>query len=121
MPTCPCGSVMWPDDLADAAFAGLITEADVTRPEWTEMCRCNGWDDAIVRKGAAAKAYNARRLQVHEDGDGRFVRRVRGAAHCVFPGCGMWVADGADHCRHGHPQSEDASSSAEVESDACPF
>jgi hypothetical protein len=55
LPTCPCGEQKRPDSPADLAFAGLIDESDVPGPIWTAICKENGWDDAIVRRGAAAK------------------------------------------------------------------
>lgn len=110
LPSCPCGGILEPDSPADRAYCGLIGQDDVPAPMWTAICRENGWDDAIVRKGAAYKAW-LRNPESQLDN-----RRV-GAAHCAHPGCGLWVRDGADVCNAGHPQSEDAN----LEAVAMPF
>jgi hypothetical protein len=111
LPTCPCGEQLRPDSPADLAFVGLIDQGDVAGPVWTAICKENRWDDAIVRRGAAAKAY-ARHLRAA----GGVLGRPRGAKHCVFAGCGRWVAAGADRCTAGHEQHDAA---APVE--AAPF
>lgn len=101
LPGCPCGGRLEPESPADRAFAGLIGQDDVPGPLWTAICRENGWEDSIVRKGAAYKAWQA-------NPESRLANRRTGAAHCVFPGCGLWVAEGADRCNAGHAQHEHA-------------
>ena len=97
-PGCPCGGTMRPDSPADLAYCGLIGQDDVAARDWTAICRENGWEDAIVRKGAAAKSWTTRRAAI----------RTAPAAHCVYPGCGRWIAAGADCCTAGHAQHEHA-------------
>lgn len=92
---------MRPSEASDLAFCGLIGPEDCPAPVWTAICRENGWEDAIQRKGAAAKAYNARLVD-----SGGILGRRAGAAHCAFAGCGRWIADGADRCTAGHAQHE---------------
>lgn len=101
LPDCPCGhGRLEPEDAADRAFCGLLGQDDVTAAAWTAICRANGWEDSIVRKGAAYKAWQAK--------DASHVgSRRAGAAHCVYAGCGRWVADGADVCSAGHSQTGD--------------
>ena len=99
LPSCPCGAGMLPDSPADQAHCGLITEESVPASVWTAICRENGWTDAIIRRGAAAKAHDRRELEA-----GGLGGRRRGAAHCAFPGCGRWIADDAEHCTAGHAQ-----------------
>jgi hypothetical protein len=99
---------MRPESPADLAFAGLIGPDDMPGPAWTAICRENGWEDAIARKGAAAKAWSSRRWA---EGN-----RKLGAAHCAFAGCGRWIAAGADRCTAGHAQHERA-----PELEAIPF
>lgn len=101
LPGCPCGAMLEPESPADRAFAGLISQDDVPASMWTQICRENGWEDCIVRKGAAHKAWT-RNPQSHLD------NRHVGAAHCAYPGCGRWIADGADVCTAGHPQHDQA-------------
>lgn len=98
MPTCPCGNTMRPESPADLAYVGLIGQDDVPARDWTAICRENGWEDAIQRRGAAAKSWTARREQLHS----------ARADHCVYPGCCRWVAEGAERCTAGHAQHEDA-------------
>ncbi len=86
----------------DLAYLGLIGQDDVPAPMWTAICRENGWEDLIVRKGAAAKSWTERRKLI----------RMERAGHCAYPGCGRWVADGADRCGAGHPQHDHAASSS---------
>ena len=100
MPVCPCGATMRPCSPADLAFCGLIDQDDMPAIQWTAICRENGWEDSIQRRGAAAKSY-ARKL----DAAGGILGRVRGADHCANPGCGRWIADGVDRCSAGHAQS----------------
>lgn len=109
LPACPCGGTLEPDTPADRAYAGLIGQDDVPAVLWTQICRDNGWEDAIVRKGNAYK-------QWQRNPQSSLANRRAGAAHCVNPGCGRWVADGADRCTAGHAQHEHAEP---VE--ACPF
>ena len=97
LPTCPCGSEMRPESPADLAYVGLIGQDDVPAPMWTAICRENGWEDLIVRKGAAAKSWSERRKAI----------RTARADHCIHPSCGLWVPNGADVCSAGHAQGED--------------
>lgn len=69
---------------------------DVPRTIWTEICRENGWEDSIIRTNRAQGSYGA------------FDQRKIGAAHCIHPGCGLWIKQDADRCNAGHAQSEDA-------------
>jgi hypothetical protein len=101
LPGCPCGGTLEPDSAADRAYCGLITQDDVPAPLWTAICRENGWEDAIVRQGNAYK-------QWQRNPDSSLSNRRAGAAHCAHPGCGLWVAAGAEFCSAGHPQSDDA-------------
>jgi hypothetical protein len=107
LPRCPCGHSMRPESPADLAFCGMIGQEDCRPAEWTAICRENGRTDAIVRRGAAAKAFARRELEC----GGLQGRRV-GAAHCAFAGCGRWIADGADRCSAGHPQHDHAAQAA---------
>jgi hypothetical protein len=106
LPVCPCGQSMRPSEAADLAFCGLIGPDDMPAALWTQICRENGWEDMIMRKGAAAKSWSGRRAKI----------RMAPAGHCVYPGCGRWVAAGAERCTAGHAQHEDVPA---VE--ACPF
>jgi hypothetical protein len=103
LPVCPCGARMLPESPADLAFCEIIGPEDVSSSDWTAICRENGWDDAIIRRGGAQLAYD-RKLR---DAGGILGRRA-GAAHCVFAGCGRWVADDVDRCTAGHAQHEHA-------------
>lgn len=109
LPVCPCGQAMRPDSPADLAYCGLIGQEDVSRSDWTIICRENGWEDAIIRKGAAAQAYERKLAET-----GGILGRRAGAAHCAYAGCGRWVADGADRCTAGHAQHADAREMAAV-------
>jgi hypothetical protein len=101
LPVCPCGQAMEPDSPADRAFLGMIDQDDVPAPMWTAICRDNGWDDCIVRKGAAYQAWT-------RSGKDRLAgRRTAHADHCAYPGCHRWVASGAERCAAGHPQHDD--------------
>jgi hypothetical protein len=111
LPSCPCGSEMRPESSADLAYCGLIDCEDVSAVEWTAICRENGWTDSIIRRGAAAKAHERHELEA-----GGFAARRAGAAHCVYPGCGRWIADGAERCTAGHSQHDHG----RVD-EACPF
>lgn len=108
LPVCPCGTEMRPTEGADLAWLGLIGQDDMPAPMWTQICLENGWEDCIVRKGNAAKTWSTRRKQIRTDP----------AGHCAFPGCGRWIADGADRCGAGHPQHNHV---AEPELAATPF
>lgn len=103
LPVCPCGQAMRPDSPADLAWCGLIGPDDMPAPLWTAICRENGWDDSIMRRGGAAKAFERK---LAESG-GVLGRRVA-AAHCAYPGCGRWVSEGADRCSAGHKQHDRA-------------
>src|SRR5579864_7941667 len=98
LPSCPCGAQMRPETPADLALVGLIGPDDMPAPMWTAICRENGWEDAIERRGRAAKSWTERRAKL----------RGAPAAFCVHPGCGKWIADGADRCAAGHAQHEHA-------------
>lgn len=102
LPTCPCGGTIEPETAADRAIAGLIGPEDVPSRIWTAICHENGWEDVILRKGAAAKAWETRQRRESLAG-GRKPRK----GHCAFPGCGLWISDSADYCSHGHAQRED--------------
>ena len=97
LPTCPCGEAMRPESPADLALCGIIGQDDVPAPMWTQICRENGWEDLIIRKGNAAKTWTTRRAQM---------RHAR-ADHCVYPGCHRWIANGSERCAAGHAQRED--------------
>lgn len=99
LPVCPCGEAMRPESPADLALCGLIGQDNVPAPLWTAICRENGWEDCIVRKGAAFKAWT-RSEASHLDS------RRAGAAHCVYPGCHRWIANDAERCAAGHAQRE---------------
>ncbi len=71
--------------------------------QWTAICRENGWEDAIVRRGGAARAFERKLLE-----SGGIQARPAGAGHCVFPGCGRWIKDDAGRCTAGHAQCDDA-------------
>lgn len=111
LPGCPCGGELEPTAPADLAFIGRITADDMPDREWTIICRENGWDDSILRKGAAAKAFSARE---HCEGGLRDRIGRTGAEHCSYAGCGRWIADGANQCSAGHAQHG-------VQLEACPF
>jgi hypothetical protein len=95
--------------MADRAYCGLIGQDDCKATDWTLICRENGWEDAIARKGAAALAYQSKLAE-----RGGILGGRAGAAHCSYAGCGRWVADGAQACSAGHAQD-----GAVLE--ACPF
>jgi hypothetical protein len=97
LPSCPCGHAMRPEAPADLALCGLIGQDDVSAVLWTAICRENGWEDCIVRKGAAYQAWT-------RSGKDRLDPRRVGAAHCAYPGCPRWIADGAERCAAGHAQ-----------------
>jgi hypothetical protein len=99
LPTCRCGEATRPESAADLALCGLIGQDDIPAAMWTAICRENGREEAIVRKGPAYKAYAA-------SGRGHLDSRRVGAAHCARPGCPRWVADGAERCAAGHPRHE---------------
>jgi hypothetical protein len=103
LPACPCGQSMRPESGADLAFLGLLNHEDVPDTMWTTICRENGWEDSIIRRGNAAKAYEQRVASTNGT-----MGRPGGAGHCVYPGCGLWIKAGADHCSKGHAQREGA-------------
>jgi hypothetical protein len=111
LPVCPCGQSLRPDSPADLAWCGLIGREDMPAPMWTIICRENGWDDAIERRGGAARAF-----QRKVEASGGVMGRKAGAAHCAYSGCGLWVSDTADRCSAGHAQHDHA-----VELEAMPF
>ena len=99
LPVCPCGSRMEPAEDADKAYCGLIGPEDMPAPMWTAICRENGWEDSIQRKGAAAKAWNHRQLE----SGGILSRKVAPAEQCSYAGCGKWVKHGQERCaEHSH-------------------
>jgi len=98
LPVCPCGAEMRPTEPADLAWCGLIGQQDCPGSLWTAICRENGWEDMIVRRGNATKTWTARRAKM----------RTARAGHCVYPGCGRWVAEGAERCSAGHAQHDHA-------------
>ena len=96
LPGCPCGGRLEPESPADRAYAGLLGPEDVSQAQWNAICRDNGWD--IMRnhgQHARSRPTGASVLQP-----------VRGAGHCVYAGCGRWVAAGADRCSAGHAQHD---------------
>lgn len=115
LPECPCGAGrLEPEDPADRAYCGLLNQDDVPQTLWTAICKANGWEDCIVRKGNAHK-------QWLRNPDSKLGNRRAGAGHCVYAGCGRWVADGADVCTAGHPQVEGAAAAVALEREAIPF
>ena len=108
LPGCPCGGELRPTDPADLALCELIGPEDMPAPMWTAICRENGWDDAIVRRGAAAKVYSRKLLEA-----GGILGRDAGQPQCAYAGCGRWISNGAEYCADHNP--------ARVEADACPF
>lgn len=107
LPVCACGAQMTACEASDLAFLGIIGADDMPAAAWTQVCRENGWDDAIIRKGRAVIAHELTYEPVNR-------RRVN-AAHCAYAGCGRWVAAGAEQCSAGHAQHEHA------ELEAMPF
>jgi hypothetical protein len=98
-PTCPCGGTIQPTKPADLAWCGLIGPDDMASPMWTALCRENGWEDAIQRKGNAAKSFNARQME----SGGISARKVAPAEQCSYSGCGRWVKAGLERCsEHSH-------------------
>jgi hypothetical protein len=96
LPCCPCGQTMRPDAPADLALLGLIGPDDMSQAAWNAIARENGWE--ILRN----HGQGARLL-----GLGSLSAPSTPAAFCVFPGCGKWIADGAERCAAGHPQHAD--------------
>jgi hypothetical protein len=90
---------MEPETIADRAWCGLITADDIPAPLWTQVCKENGWDDAISRKGFAAKAFQRAELEA-----GGLAARIGSVKpQCGFAGCGKWTANGAEFCAdHDH-------------------
>ena len=86
---------MVPTAAADLAWIGLIGQDDVPARDWTAICRENGWEDLVVRKGAAAKSWSSRRDQL----------RTAHADFCAHPGCGRWVKHGETLCAE-HARAE---------------
>lgn len=98
LPGCPCGGQLEPTDTADRAYVGLIGCDDVSRSEWTAICRVNGWEDSILRSGNAAKAFERSYAA-----SGGLLGRTAAKPQCAYPGCGRWTASGAEHCaEHSH-------------------
>jgi hypothetical protein len=108
LPTCHCGGRILPTSPADLAFAGVIGAEDMRPAQWTVICRENGWEDAIQRKGNAAKQFADRR-RLEELAGGRALPKPQ----CAYPGCGKWTASGAEFCSTHNP--------AGIAEDACPF
>jgi hypothetical protein len=93
---CACGGQIQPCEPADLAFLGIIGPDDMSQATWNAICRQNGWE--ITRnQGQAARTLTA-----------PLIGRRRSADHCVYPGCGRWISDGADECTAGHAQHEHA-------------
>jgi hypothetical protein len=104
LPACFCGAgELRPTKPADLAFCGLVGPEDMSQAAWNKIARAEGW--AIVRNQGQA----SRRLSESVIGEAPI------RAHCAFPGCGMWVKAGAEHCSAGHPQADDG------ELEAAPF
>lgn len=93
LPVCGCGGRMLPSEASDLAFAGVIGPEDMRPAQWTVICRENGWEDSIQRKGAAANAYARRMLE-----QGGILGRAATKPQCAYPGCGKWTSNGAEHC-----------------------
>lgn len=88
LPTCPCGAgELRPEALADLAFIGEITIADVGQPTWNAICRENGWE--ITRNAGQSKRVGYQ--SIVKD-------RVAPAEQCAYVGCGRWVKHGETHC-----------------------
>lgn len=101
LPACPCGAgELEPACIADLAYIGKIGPHDVAAREWTAICRENGWTDAIVRRGGAAKAHEAKT-------GGRLATSGLRADFCAYAGCGSFVPAGATRCAH-HPATDEA-------------
>jgi hypothetical protein len=98
LPSCPCGNPMQPESPADLAWCGLIGPDDMPLRDWNAICRENGWE-IVLNHGQAA-----RRRELTSSP----LEHQRGAVHCAYPGCGRWIAEGADRCTAGHSQSQDA-------------
>lgn len=98
LPTCACGGRILPVEPADLAFAGVIGPEDMRPAQWTVICRENGWEDAIQRKGAAANAYARRMLE-----QGGILGREASKPQCAFAGCGKWTSQGAEFCAAHNP------------------
>jgi hypothetical protein len=97
---------MRPTSPADLAFAGLIGPEDMSQRDWNAICRENGWE--IIRNhGQGARRISTPTIQ------------TASKAFCAFPGCGRWIAHGAEHCAAGHAQ--DGSQHAETVAEAIPF
>lgn len=106
LPTCPCGGQILPTKPADLAWCGIIGPEDMGQADWNAICRENGWP--IVRnQGQAARTFTE---SVMSDRPHK--------THCSYPGCGQWVANGAQFCHAGH--SQDSSDVVELEP-AMPF
>lgn len=87
---CGCGGSFFPELPEDAAYAGLIGEQDMTGPQWTDICRLNGWEDAIRRPHGTAARYGYANI---------LVKPARSRAdHCEYAGCGSFVKHGETHC-----------------------
>jgi len=93
LPVCPCGGELLPTEPADLAYIGRIGPDDMPYRDWTVICRENGWDGEIMRKGAAAKVWTAKGTP-----NIRATKRT-----CAFTGCGRWIARGEERCaEHSH-------------------
>jgi hypothetical protein len=99
--TCYCGEQMLPVEACDLAYIGRLTADDMPRPQWTAICRLNGWEDAIIRTSPGRLGGLGVRESILD-------RRIAPAAACVHAGCPLWVKTGADRCAAGHAQTEDA-------------
>ena len=109
LPGCPCGGELRPTEPADLALCGLIGPEDMPSPLWTAICRENGWEDSIVRRGAAAKAYE-RTISAA----GGFLAREAGQPQCAYAAAGSRTNSAEEFCAEHKP--------ARVVVDACcPF
>ena len=98
LPTCCCGGAFEPVKDADRAFIGLVGADDMSQAAWNVICRELGWP-IVLNQGQAKQRIN--RGQALED------VLIDVKPQCAYPGCGRWIATGADRCAAGHAQSED--------------
>jgi hypothetical protein len=93
-----CDKQMTPESLADQAFIGMITQADMSQAAWNAICRENGWP-VVLNQGQMTQALNK----------GRKISPVLAERPskpmCAYPGCGRWVSADQEHCAE-HAASE---------------